>query len=337
MAVLLPIRNIGPLAVSAVGLGCMNLSHAYLPRPDVAEAEALLFHALDAGVTFFDTAALYGFGANEELLGRTMMHRRKEFVLGSKCVLGEIDGKRGLNGSPGAITRTLEDSLRRLRTDHIDLYYLHRLDRNVPIEESVGALVRAVEAGKIGAIGVSEMSAATIRRAHAVHPLAAVQTEYSPWTRNVELAVLDVCEELGIGFVAFSPLARGLFAGKIGADQMPAGDIRAAMPRFRPPHLERNLGLADRLDAIARETGCTPAQLCLAWVLSRRDYVVPIPGTISRRHLDENLATLGLDLPAEAIAAVDAICTFKSVSGPRYAREAQAQIDTEIWDGEPLD
>jgi aryl-alcohol dehydrogenase-like predicted oxidoreductase len=336
MTTSLPTRKVGPFTVSAIGLGCMNLSHAYQPRPDTAEAERLLLHALDAGVTFFDTAALYGFGANETLLGRSIMHRRDEFVLASKCVLGEIDGKRGLDGSPAAITRTLDDALVRLGTDHIDLYYLHRLDRGVPIEESVGALVRAVEAGKIGAIGLSEMSAETIRRAHAVHPVAAVQTEYSPWVRNVEIAVLDACAELDIGFVAFSPLARGLLAGGVTSADFLPGDIRASMPRFVEPHIGHNLALYERLRQVAAGLGCTPAQLCLAWVLSRRDFIVPIPGTTSIAHLDEDLATLSLDIPADALAVVDAIFPVGAASGPRYGREAQVQSDTEVWADEEL-
>ncbi|WP_022683919.1 aldo/keto reductase [Sphingobium bisphenolivorans] len=332
----LPTRTLGPLTVSAIGLGCMNLSHAYLPRPEPEQAERLLLHALDRGVTFFDTAALYGFGANEELLGRTLMRRRNEFILASKCVLAEIDGKRGLDGSPPAIARVLEDSLRRLNTDHIDLYYLHRLDRNVPIEESVGALVRAKEAGKIGAIGLSEMSAGTLRRAHAVHPIAAMQTEYSPWSRNAEVAVLDACDELGVGFVSFSPLGRGLLAGNVGPDGVLQGDLRAAMPRFQPPHLQANLELAARLQALAEAAGCTAAQLCLAWALSRRGYIVPIPGTTNIAHLDEDLATLSLGLSDDLFAAVDAIFTFGAVAGPRYSADAQAQVDTETWAGEPL-
>ncbi|HEX7875991.1 MAG TPA: aldo/keto reductase [Sphingobium sp.] len=336
MASFLPTRTIGPLSVSAIGLGCMNLSHAYLPRPDAAQAQALLLHALDSGVTFFDTAAIYGFGANEELLGRTLMHRRGEFTLASKCVLAEIDGRRGLDGSPQAIARVVEDSLRRLKVDHIDLYYLHRLDRRVPIEESVGALARAVEAGKIGAIGLSEMAAATIRRAHAVHPIAAVQTEYSPWTRNPEIAVLETCAQLGIGFVAFSPLGRGLLAGGVSDAGVPEGDLRAEMPRFGPPHLAHNLALYDRLRALAGEAGCTAAQLCLAWVLSRGEHIVPIPGTTSIAHLDEDLATLSRDWPADLLAAVDALFPVGAASGPRYARAAQAQVETETWEAEAL-
>ena len=330
-------RTIGPFTVSAIGLGCMNLSHAYLPRPTPDQAERLLCHALDCGVDFFDTAALYGFGANEELLGRTIMDRRDACILASKCVLGGQNGKRGIDGSPQAITTTLEDSLRRLNVDHIDLYYLHRLDPNVPIEESVGALARAVEAGKIGAIGLSEMSAATLRRAYAEHPIAAMQTEYSPWSRNAEVAVLDACGDLGVGFVAFSPVARGVLAGGVGPQGVDKEDVRYGMPRFHNPHLDHNLALAAQFRAIAQDAGCTMAQLSLAWVLSRRPYITAIPGTTSMPHLDENMATLSLDLADDIFAKVDALFTFGAVSGPRYNKAAQAQIDTEIWDGEPLE
>lgn len=330
-------RNIGPFAVSAIGLGCMNLSHAYLPRPDAAQAERVLRHALDAGVTLFDTAALYGFGANEELLGRTIMDRRAEFTLASKCVLAEIDGKRGLDGSPQAIGRVLEDSLQRLKVDHIDLYYLHRLDPDVPIEESVGALVRAKEAGKIGAIGLSEMSAATLRRAHSTHPIAAMQTEYSLWSRNAEIAVLDACRELNVAFVAFSPLGRGLLAGNVAAAGVPAGDIRGAMPRFQPPHLAANLALAGRLKQLAHDFGCTAAQLCLGWLLAKADHVVPIPGTTNIAHLDEDLETLAIEWPEDLSHAAEALFSIDAPSGPRYPCSAQKQIDTEVWANEPLD
>lgn len=336
MSKALPTRVIGPLLVSAIGLGCMNLSHAYLPRPDAADAERLLLHALDAGVTFFDTASLYGFGENEQLLGRVIMHRRKEFVLASKCVLGMFDGKRGIDGSPAAITQAVEDSLRRLRTDHIDLYYMHRLDPKVPVEESVGALARAVEAGKIGAIGLSEMSADTIRAAHSVHAIAAVQTEYSPWTRNPEIAVLDACGQLGIGFVAFSPLGRGLLAGGVGSEGVPTGDLRADMPRFQPPHLQRNLALFGQLRGIAQEAGCTAAQLCLAWVLSKGEHIVPIPGTTSVAHLDEDLAAADLTLAPEHLAAIDRLFDARAASGARYNSSAQAQVGTEVWPQEEL-
>lgn len=334
---MLPSRKVGPFSVSAIGLGCMNLSHAYMPRPSAAEAERLLLHALDAGVTFFDTAALYGFGQNEELLGRTLMHRRDEFVLASKCVLAEINGKRGIDGSPEAITATLDAALKRLSTDHIDLYYMHRLDPKVPVEESVGALVRAKEEGKIGAIGVSEMSAETIRRAHAVHPIAAVQTEYSLWTRNVEIAVLNTCEDLDIGFVAFSPLGRGLLAGAIsGPDDVVEGDLRRPMPRFQAPNIAANLQLAGRLADLAGQLGCTAAQLALAWLLAKSPRIVPIPGTTSVAHLDEDLGALQVTVPPEAIAKLDALFTPSAVAGPRYTADAQAQVGTETWPDEPL-
>jgi aryl-alcohol dehydrogenase-like predicted oxidoreductase len=332
----LPTRTIGPFRVSAIGLGCMNLSHAYGEKPEPADAEALLNRALDLGITLLDTAALYGFGENERLVGRAVGHRRAEYTLASKCVLDVIDGKRGLDGSPAAIARTLDAALGRLGTDHIDLYYLHRLDRNVAVEESVGALVRAKEAGKIGAIGLSEMSAATIRRAHAVHPIAAVQTEYSPVVRNAEIAVLDTCRELGIGFVAFSPVARGLLAGGVADDRYVEGDIRAAMPRFSGDALAHNLRAVAAYDALAAEIGCTPAQLSLAWVLSRAGHVVPIPGTRSIAHLEENVGAADVTITPEIAARIDAIFAPGAIRGPRYAAAMQAQIDTETFADEEL-
>lgn len=327
----LPTRSIGPFQVSAIGLGCMNLSHAYGTPPDAAAGGALLNRALDLGCTLLDTAALYGGGDNERLLASAVMHRRAEFTLASKCVL---DDKRGLDGSPGAIARTVEGSLARLGTDHIDLVYLHRLDRRVAIEESVGALVRLKDAGKIGAIGVSEMSAETVRRAHVVHPLAAVQSEYSPAVRNPEVAVLETCREIGIAFVAFSPVARGLLAGSVRNDDYVEGDIRRAMPRFTAPLLSRNLARVARFDAIAGGAGMTPAQLSLGWVLARGAHVVPIPGTRSIAHLEENMASVPLD--ADLIAAVDALFPPGALEGPRYAAALQAQIDTETLPGEVL-
>lgn len=326
----LPTRKIGPFALSSIGLGCMNLSHAYDIAPTAEAGARLLNHALDAGVTFLDTAALYGGGENEKLIGRAVMHRRSEFTLASKCVLGMFNGKRGLDGRPEAIGQSIDDSLERLGTDHIDLLYMHRLDRNVPIEDSVGALARAREAGKIGAIGLSEMSAETIRRAHAVHPIAAVQTEYSPWVRNAEVAVLATCRALGIGFVAFSPVARGFLAGAVRGPDYAPGDIRANMPRFVEPNLTHNLGLLDRFEAVAAEAGVTPAQLSLGWVLAQGDHIVPIPGTRSIAHLDEDLAAASLTLSAATLAAVDAIFTPGAVAGRRYSPAMQAQIDTEL-------
>lgn len=333
----LPQRVIGGIRVSAIGLGCMNLSHAYGHPPSAEEGARLLGHALDRGVTLLDTAALYGAGENERLIGASVMHRRREFTLASKCVLDMHDGKRGLDGSPHAIARTLDAALARLGTDHIDLYYLHRLDPNVPIEDSVGALVRAREAGKIGAIGLSEMRAATIRRAHAVHPIAAVQSEYSPMVRNPEIAVLDTCRDLGIGFVAFSPVARGMLAGAVGDDDYAPGDIRATMPRFLGDRLRHNLQVVRRFDALAQSLGATPAQLSLAWLLARDPAIVPIPGTRSIAHLDENLDALDLHLDAATIAEIDAIFAPGAIAGARYAAAAQGQIDTETFADEELE
>lgn len=332
----LPHRQIGPLSVSAIGLGCMNLNHAYGAPPSEAVAIALLNRALDCGVTFLDTAAIYGTGDNERLLAKAVMHRRAEFTLASKCVLGFRDGKRVLDGSPDAITASIDASLARLETDHIDLIYLHRLDKKVPIEESVGALVRAKDAGKIGALGLSEMSAATIRRAHDVHPIAAIQSEYSPAVRNPEIGVLDACRDLGIGFVAFSPVARGLLAGAVLDDSYEKGDIRAMMPRFTGDRLTRNLMAVDRFNALAVEFEMTPAQLSLAWVLAQRDDIVAIPGTRSIGHLEEDLAAATLPLPVDATVRVNAIFANGAISGARYSAPMQATIDTETFADEDL-
>ncbi len=329
-------RKLGPFGVSAIGLGCMNLSHAYGTAPSEETGAALLHRALDLGVSLLDTAALYGYGANERLIGKAVMRRRSEFVLASKCVLDTFDGKRGLDGSPGAIARTLDQALERLGTDHIDLYYLHRLDRNVPIEESVGALAEAKAAGKIGAIGLSEMSAATIRRAHAVHAIAAVQSEYSVMVRNPEVAVLDACRELGIGFVAFSPVGRGMLAGAVHDDRYVRHDVRLSLPRFLEPRLAHNLGVVARFEALAAELGATPAQLSLAWLLTRGPEVVPIPGTRSIAHLEEDLAALDVEISPETITRIDAIFAPGEIRGPRYSAWAQAQVDTECLPGEEL-
>jgi aryl-alcohol dehydrogenase-like predicted oxidoreductase len=262
------------------------------------------------------------------------MHRRSEFVLASKCVLGVFDGKRGLDGRPEAITATLEGALERLGTDHIDLYYMHRLDPRVAIEESMGALVRAKEAGKIGAIGLSEMSAETLRRAHAVHPIAAMQSEYSPVARNLEVAILDTCRDLGVSVVAFSPVARGLLAGAIHNDDYPAGDIRRSFPRYTGDALQANLAVVRQFDAIAREAGCSPAQLSLAWVLAQGDHVIALPGTTSIVHLEEDVALPAIS--ADAIEAVTALFPPNALKGARYAALQQSQVGTELLPGEEL-
>ncbi|TXH55554.1 aldo/keto reductase [Piscinibacter sp.] len=323
-------RRIGPFEVTALGLGCMNLSHGYGTPPPEEAAQALLRGALDLGITLFDTAALYGFGANEELIGRTLGADRSKFVLASKCGLHGVDGKRVVDGRPETLKWSCEQSLKRLRTDRIDLFYLHRWDRNVPIEDSVGALGDLVRAGKVGAIGLSEVSAATLRRAHAVHPIAAVQTEYSLWTRNPEIAVLDACRELGAAFVAFSPVARGFLAGSLrDVAVLEPKDLRRNMPRFEPANFAANLKLLDGFTAIAAELQCTPAQLALAWVLSRGEHVLAIPGTTKLAHLRENAAAADIGLSASTLARLDALINQRTVAGPRYDAAAQAGVDTE--------
>ena len=329
-------RTIGPFTVTAIGLGCMNLSHAYDVAPSAEDAARLLNHALDAGCTFLDTAALYGEGANERLLAKAVMHRRQDFTLASKCVLDLIDGKRVLDGRPEVIKASCDRSLQRLGTDVIDLYYMHRLDKNVPIEESIGAMADLVAAGKIRTIGLSEMSAATIERAHAVHPIAAVQSEYSLGVRNPEVAVLDACERLGIAFVAFSPLVRGMLAGAVTTDDYMAGDIRLSMPRFRDPQLAGNLALVDRFKAIAEGARVTPAQLALGWLLARKPYIIPIPGTRSIAHFDDDFAAASLTIDSGSIAAADALFPANALEGARYSAFAQSQIDTETLPGEAL-
>lgn len=332
----IPTRAIGPFAVTAIGLGCMNLSHAYDVAPGEEEASRLLNHALDAGCTFLDSAALYGEGANERLLSKAVMHRRQEFTLASKCVLDLIDGKRVLDGRPETIKASCDRSLQRLGTDVIDLYYMHRLDKNVPIEESMGAMADLVQAGKIRAIGLSEMSAPIIERAHKIHPVAAVQSEYSLAVRNPEVAVLDMCERLGIAFVAFSPLVRGMIVGSAAKDDYKPGDIRLNMPRFREPQLAENLSLMARFGAIADGAGVSPAQLALGWLLAQRPWIVPIPGTRSIAHFDDDFAAASLAIDPGAIAAADALFPPNALRGPRYNAFAQSQIDTELLPDEEL-
>ena len=313
----------------------MNLSHAYGAPPDRETAQALLRTALDLGVTHFDTAALYGFGRNEELVGATLQPVRERIFLASKCGMTGVDGKRVIDGRPETLRRTCHESLQRLRTEVIDLCYLHRWDKRVPIEESVGALADLVSAGHIRAIGLSEVSAATLRKAHAVHPITAVQSEYSLWTRNPEIALLETCRELGVALVAFSPLARGFLTG---AMPDPATfiekDIRRSMPRFQPPHFERNLRLLDGLRDLAREAGCTTAQLAVAWLLQKAPHVIPIVGTRSAAHLAENLGAAEVRLSQDVAARAGALINELTVSGARYPPETQREIDTELMSNE---
>lgn len=324
-------RRIGSFEVSCLGLGCMNLSHAYGTPPPEDAAAAVLLCALDLGITHFDTAALYGFGANETLVGRVLKPHRSRILLASKCGMTGVDGKRVIDGRPQTLKRTCEDSLRRLQTEVIDLYYLHRWDRRVPIEDSVGALAELVHAGKIRAIGLSEVSAATLRRAHAVHPIAALQSEYSLWTRNPEIATLQACRELGVAFVAFSPLARGFLTATLldPQTQFEAKDIRRQMPRFDAEHYPRNLALLPEYRRIAAEAGCTPAQLALAWLLARGEHVLPIFGTRSLHHLEENVRGAEVRLDAGIASRLDALINESTVAGGRYNAATQSEIDTE--------
>jgi aryl-alcohol dehydrogenase-like predicted oxidoreductase len=330
-------RRLGPFSVSALGLGCMNLSHAYGAPPPPEQAERVLLAALDEGVTLIDTAALYGFGANETLVGRVLKPHRHRFTLASKGGLGGVTGddgvtRRVIDGRPASLRRNCEDSLRRLQTDVIDLYYLHRWDKSVPVEESVGALGDLVREGKVRTIGLSEVSAATLRKAHAEHPITAVQTEYSLWTRNPEIAVLQACRELGAAFVAFSPVARGFLCDALpDVSTLDAKDIRRNMPRFEPANYAANLRLLPGYKALAREAGCTPAQLALAWLLHQGDHIIPIPGTTSVEHLREDLGAAGVRLDASLLARLDAHINQQTVTGHRYNAQSRQEVDTEDY------
>lgn len=324
-------RHLGPFSVSAVGLGCMSLSQGYGTPPDRAATGKLLQIALEMGVTHFDTAALYGFGHNEELLAEYLGQHRNKFTLASKGGMGPNEaGKREINSHPDKLRYACESSLKRLNTDVIDLYYLHRWDKRTPIEDAIGALAELVKEGKIRAIGMSEVSAETLRKAHAVHPIAAVQTEYSLWTRNPEIAVLDACKALGTSFVAFSPLARAFLTGKLGGlDTLEAKDLRQAMPRFSAENLAANQALLVGYSEIASELGCSNAALAIAWLLEKSEHILPIPGTTNLAHLAENLGGAALSLSADIVASLDALINEKTVSGPRYNPATQAEIDTE--------
>lgn len=330
-------RPLGPFQVSAIGLGCMNLSYAYGVPPDEAYGARVLMTALEAGVTHFDTAALYGYGVNETLVGKTLKAHRHQITLASKGGMAGVTGPEGkpvrvIDGRPEAIRRNCEDSLRRLQTDVIDLYYLHRWDKKVPIEDSVGEMSRLVEAGKVRTLGLSEVSAGTLRRAHAVHPITALQTEYSLWTREPEIAVLQACRELGVAFVAFSPVARGFLADAVHDVQaLVPGDIRRSMPRFAPGTHAANLRLLSEYRALAREAGCTPAQLALAWLLAQGPDILPIPGTSRIEHLQDNLGAADLKLSADVLARADALINQSTVAGPRYAAQSQLEVDTETF------
>lgn len=314
-----PTRHLGSLAVSAQGLGCMGMSHGYGASDD-AQSIAALHHALDRGVTLLDTADFYGAGHNEELIGRAVAGRREEVVLATKFGFANRLGEPTLvRGDAAYVRQACEASLRRLGVDHIDLYYQHRVDPQVPIEETVGAMAELVQAGKVRHLGLSEAGAGTIRRAHAVHPITALQSEWSLWTRDLEAEIAPVCRELGIGLVPFSPLGRGFLTGRYSSvDGLAETDVRRSQPRFADGNLEQNLAIVARIDELAAAKGVTTGQLALAWVQHRGDDVVPIPGTRRRQYLEENLAALAVELSPEDLAAIEAAAPSEQIAGTRY-------------------
>ncbi len=316
------------LAVSAIGLGCMGMSEFYGPS-DEAESLATLDHALGIGVTFWDTADMYGSGHNEELLGRALAGRREQVVLATKFgnVRGEGGSFLGVDGSPDYVRRACDASLARLKVETIDLYYQHRVDPKVPIEDTVGAMAELVGAGKVRHLGLSEAGAETLRRAAAVHPIAALQTEYSLWTRDLEAEILPTCRELGIGLVAYSPLGRGFLTGGFkSVEDLAENDWRRNHPRFQGENFEHNRRLVARIEEIAAEKGSTPAQLALAWLLAQGRDVVPIPGTRRRSRLDENAAATELELTAADLARIGEVLEHSSVAGTRYPAAAMAAL-----------
>ncbi|MEU1669479.1 aldo/keto reductase [Streptomyces sparsogenes] len=314
-----PTRHLGELAVSAQGLGCMGMSHGYGAADDAQSIETLR-RALDLGVTLLDTSDFYGAGHNEELIGRAIAGRRDEVVLATKFGFANRLGEpTEIRGDAAYVRQACEASLRRLGVDHIDLYYQHRVDPQVPIEETVGAMAELVRAGKVRHLGLSEAGAETIRRAHAVHPIAALQSEWSLWTRDLEAEIAPVCRELGIGLVPFSPLGRGFLTGRYSSvEGLEETDMRRTQPRFADGNLERNLAIVARLNELAAEKGVTAGQLALAWVQHRGDDVVPIPGTRRVRYLEENLAALAIELSPEDLAAIEAAAPPEQIAGTRY-------------------
>ena len=330
--------QIGDNSLAPVALGCMNVSHAYGTPPSEAHSIKLLNQALDLGYNMLDTAALYGFGANEKLLAKAVGHRRDEFFLASKCGMFKgPDGKRAIDGRPETIRSTCEDALKRLNTEVIDLYYLHRWDKSVPIEDSVGELSKLVEEGKIKHIGLSEVSAQTVEKANEVHTIAAVQSEYSLWSRNAEIAVIDKCQELGSIFVSFSPVGRGMLSGKLQNNQFVDGDIRNAMPRFNDENFAPNLAAVDRfaslLPIFAEENSSLPpptlAQFALAWTLAKAPHSIALPGTTSLKHLEENWATQQYSISKPLLVLIERMIPQSAFSGARYNEPTQAEIDTE--------
>ncbi|MEV6577978.1 aldo/keto reductase [Streptomyces sp. NPDC051582] len=314
-----PTRFLGELAVSAQGLGCMGMSHGYGATDD-AESVATLHRALDLGVTLLDTADFYGSGHNEELIGRAVAGRRDEVALATKFGFANRLGEPTLvRGDAAYVRQACEASLRRLGVDHIDLYYQHRVDPRVPIEETVGAMAELVRAGKVRHLGLSEAGAQTIRRAHAVHPIAALQSEWSLWSRDLEAEIVPVCRELGVGVVPYAPLGRGFLTGRYGSvEKLAETDVRRGHPRFADGNRERNLAIVAKLDELAAAKGVTAGQLALAWVQHRGEDVVPIPGTRRQRYLEENLAALAVELSPGDLAAIEAAAPPGEIAGTRY-------------------
>ncbi len=313
-------RRLGGLEVGAQGLGCMGMSQAYGVRDDDTESLATVHRALELGVTMLDTANVYGAGANEELVGRAIAGKRDQVVLATKFgIIWTEDGGMAARGDAAYVKQSCEESLRRLNVDHIDLYYQHRVDPNTPVEETWGALAELVDEGKIRFAGISEASAETIRRAHAVHPVTALQSEWSLWTRGIEGEILSTTRELGIGVVPFSPLGRGFLTGSVTSmKDLPADDMRRGLPRFAEGNFERNMAIVEALRALAAEKGVTAGQLALAWVQSRGDDVVPIPGTKRREYLEENAAAAELELSEVDIEAIEKAAPAEAIAGERY-------------------
>jgi aryl-alcohol dehydrogenase-like predicted oxidoreductase len=325
-------RNLGELEISAIGLGCMGMS-AFYGSSDESEAIATIRRALELGVNFLDTAQLYGPLTNEELVGRAVAGHRDEYVIATKfarrmdsATAGEMSTVGALDGSAEHVRSSIDGSLRRLGTDHVDLYYQHRVDPDVPIEETVGAMGELVAAGKVRHIGLSEAAAETIRRAHTVHPITAVQTEYSLWTRDPEAEILPTCRELGIGFVPYAPLGRGFLSGRFRSpDELDENDFRRRGPRFTGENLEANLRLAAKVEEIANEVGITPSQLAIAWVLAQGDDIVPIPGTKRRAYLEENVGAVEVELTDDDLARIEA--ELPEAAGERYDEAGMASIN----------